>query len=132
MSGISNSILLAASQIVVVLPLPAGFQSDYNIVMDRFSTDDGGSVITLAEWQALGLDLNSQISDPAALFLNPGGDDYHLLTSGPAYEFAPALGDVLDDIDGQSRPFGPLADAGADEWVDLPLSFFLPAADRDS
>ncbi len=29
-----------------------GFSSDYNAVEDRFTTDDGSSVLTLAQWQA--------------------------------------------------------------------------------
>src|SRR5262245_302735 len=39
-----------------------GFTSDYNSVMDRFSTNGGGSVIGLAAWQAQGYDQHSFIA----------------------------------------------------------------------
>ena len=60
-----------------------GFASDYNIVMDRFSADDGDTRLTLAEWQAMGYDTHSIIADPAQLFVNPVAGNYHLLSNRP-------------------------------------------------
>ena len=38
----------------------AGFTSDYNVVMDRFTTDGGDSVLTLANWRShTGQDMHS-------------------------------------------------------------------------
>ena len=42
-----------------------GFVSDYNSLMDRVSTNGGGSVIDLAAWQALGYDTHSFLAAPA-------------------------------------------------------------------
>ena len=40
------------------------FKSDHNILNDKMSDDGDGSTISLAAWQALGLDLNSLLTDP--------------------------------------------------------------------
>ena len=50
----------------------SGFTSDYNVVMNRFTTNGGDSVQTLAQWQAAtGQDLHSLVATPAQLFVNP-------------------------------------------------------------
>ena len=118
-----GSIVVAAADI-------SGFESDFNVVMDRFSIDNGNSRIGLAEWQALGYDANSLIATPAELFLNPGLHDYHLLADAPAVNVGTALVEVLTDIDGQLRPFGAGYDIGADEFTVLPFDYFLPLITR--
>ena len=46
--------------------------SDYNAVVDRFSTNGGTSVTsTLAQWRAFGYDTHSFVSTAAALFVDP-------------------------------------------------------------
>jgi parallel beta-helix repeat protein len=93
-----------------------GFESDYNVVMDRFSTNGGDTRITLAQWQALGYDAHSILATPAELFVDVSADDYHLKAGSPAINAGTLLGDVTDDLEGNSRPVGPTHDAGAYEY----------------
>ena len=85
----------------------AGFSSDYNVVMNRFTTNGGSSVQTLAQWQtASGQDLHSLVATPSQLFVNPAAFDFHLSTTSPAVnagtsQFAPAV-----DFEGTARPSG--------------------------
>lgn len=96
----------------------SGLVSDYNVVMDRFTTSDGASVQTLAQWRTnTGQDQHSLISSPAALFVSAATDDYHLSASSPAIDrgtsqFAPA-----SDLEGRPRPQGAGYDIGALERV---------------
>src|SRR2546423_547958 len=63
----------------------SGFQSDYNIVVNRFSVNGGTTTITLSAWRTkTGQDLHSAISDPAALFVDPANNDYRLKPGSPA------------------------------------------------
>ena len=80
--------------------------SDYNVVVDRFSTNGGTSVTsTLAQWQALGYDGHSFISTASALFVDPSHDIYQLKTGSPAIDAGTNLSpDVVADINGLSRP----------------------------
>lgn len=104
----------------------AGFESDYNVVLDRFSVEDDGVVISLSEWQALGYDAHSLIATPAALFLDATGDNYHLPAGSPAVDQGTTLADVSDDLDGRPRPAGAGFDIGAYEYVDLAYDLYLP------
>jgi hypothetical protein len=94
----------------------AGFTSDYNVVMNRFTTNGGNSVQTLATWQgSTGQDMHSLVATPAQLFVNPAAFDFHLSTTSPAVnagtsQFAPAV-----DFEGTARPSGGAFDIGADE-----------------
>jgi len=61
----------------------SGFSSNYNVVMDRFTIEDG-PVQNLAQWrQQTGQDRNSGVATPTALFVNPTGNDYQLLSNSP-------------------------------------------------
>src|SRR5262245_54419979 len=91
-----------------------GFTSDRNVVLSRFSIDGGDTVIDLAAWQALGYDLHSVVSTPAALFVVPG-TDFHLLTSAPAVDLGTVAGAPPVDLEGNPRPVGGGVDAGAYE-----------------
>ena len=121
-----NNILYTAHSFRGSIELPAGivagFESDYNIVMDRFSIDDGNSVIPLNQWQGLGFDLNSSIINFSQLFVNIGVDDYHLAAGSQAIDSGVTLPDVATDLDGKPRPAGAAFDIGAYEY-----SFLLPA-----
>ena len=95
-----------------------GLVSDYNAVMDRFSTDDGNTRITLAQWRAAtGQDTHSVIVTPSSvLFANLAGNDYHLQSGSPAKnagtsQFAPPA-----DIEGLPRKAGAAYDIGAYEF----------------
>jgi parallel beta-helix repeat protein len=96
----------------------AGFASDYNVVMDRFTTDGGGTVLTLAQWRAqTGQDQHSLVSSPAALFVNPAANNYHLLATSPAVDAGTAANAPPADLDGNPRPSGSAIDIGAYEYV---------------
>jgi hypothetical protein len=129
-----NNILYTAHSFRGSIELPAngiaGFESDYNIVMDRFSVDDGNSVISLAQWQGLGYDQNSLIINLPQLFVNIGADDYHLAVDSPAVDSGVTLPDVPTDLDGRSRPAGLAFDIGAYEYVLLLPAGFMPVVIR--
>jgi parallel beta-helix repeat protein len=93
----------------------SGLKSDYNVVMDRFTTDDGNTRLTLTQWRAAGHDTHSIIATPIQLF----EDLYRLLPTSPAIDAgigtfnganAPALA-----LDGFGRPSGSGYDIGAFE-----------------
>jgi hypothetical protein len=102
--------------ITIASPTLSGFESDYNVLMDRFSVDDGNSRINFAQWQALGYDAHSVLATPAELFVDVSADDYHLKAGSPAINAGTFLGDVTDDLEGNPRPVGPTHDAGAYEY----------------
>ncbi|HWO02254.1 MAG TPA: PKD domain-containing protein [Blastocatellia bacterium] len=82
-----------------------GFSCDYNVVVNRFSTDGGNSNMSLTAWRALGYDQHSIIATPSQLFTNSAVNDYSLKTGSPAIDAGLALGsNVPDDILGLVRP----------------------------
>jgi hypothetical protein len=84
--------------------------------MDRFTTDGGDTVMTLAEWQQqTGQDMSSFVSTPDALFVDAAGNDYQLSPTSPALDTGETRDDVPDDIVGVARPQGPGFDIGAYE-----------------
>ena len=93
-----------------------GFSEDYGAVMDRFTTDGGDSVMTLAEWrQASGQDAHSFVGTPTSLFVDPGANDYRLSAASPAIDAGETRADVPTDIVGVARPQGARFDIGAYE-----------------
>ena len=94
----------------------SGFKSDHNVVVNRFSTNNGSTTISLTAWrQKTGQDLHSLIADPTALFVNPAANDYHLKPGSPAINAGATLPQVTDDLDGTPRPLGGLYDIGCYE-----------------
>ena len=91
----------------------SGLRSDYNIVVDRFSADDGDHLLRLSAWRsATGLDCHSQVSRPQDVFVNLESSDYHLRDGSPAIDAAdPALAPRMD-IEGSPRPVGARPDVG--------------------
>jgi hypothetical protein len=88
-----------------------GFVSDYNSLMDRFSIDDGNSVVGLGTWQGLGYDAHSFLAVPADHFLIPGSD-FHLLLASPAVDAGTSTGAPPTDLEGGPRPVGAGVDLG--------------------
>ena len=95
-----------------------GFSSNYNAVMDRFTLDDGDSILDLAQWQATtGQDASSLIATPQQLFVSPAVSDYHLALGSPAEDRGVTTAMVTVDLEGTPRPIGPQFDIGAYEGV---------------
>lgn len=98
------------------------FESDYNIVVNRFSVDEGGTNMTLAAWQAFGYDAHTLVSTPSALFVNPATNDFHLKSGAPAIDAGTSVGEVTADRDGIPRPQGSAYDMGCFELSQCSLS----------
>jgi parallel beta-helix repeat protein len=101
-----------------------GLESDHNVVMDRFSIDEGNSVISLADWQDLGFDQHSIMATPADMFVDVQNHDYHLRAGSPVIDLGQLLPQVPFDFEGDPRPAGPSPDSGVDEWLENPVSLF--------
>jgi parallel beta-helix repeat protein len=107
-----------------------GFASDYNVVMDRFSSDDGDTRISLVEWQQLGYDLHSIIATPPELFMDAVAGDYHLKQGSPAIDQGTPLAEVTQDLQGNPRPAGSAFDIGAYEFTPSLALHALPGDQR--
>jgi len=96
----------------------SGFVSDHNAVEDRFTTDDGNSVLTLAQWQgATGQDAHSvAFASPDALFVSPSTGDFRLLAGSVAIDAGTLTQAPPLDIAGVARPQGAAVDVGAYEF----------------
>ena len=92
----------------------SALQSDYNIVVNRFSQDDGNTFITLSAWQAAGQDQHSIVSTPETLFVDVANNNYRLKTGSPALNAGTSVA-VTEDADGVPRPQGFAADIGCYE-----------------
>jgi parallel beta-helix repeat protein len=95
------------------------FFSDYNIVVDRLSSDDGESNMSLADWQKLGYDIHSEIAVPEdQLFVN-SSSDFHLLAGSQAVDAGTGLVSTVltNDIENVLRPQGNGFDIGAYEYA---------------
>jgi len=94
------------------------FQSDYNAVGNWFGIDDNATTLQLAAWRSTyGLDIHSIQAADTALFVNPSGKDFHLLSNSPAKDAGVTRADVTDDRDGNSRPQGAAYDIGCYELL---------------
>src|SRR5690606_31559771 len=100
--------------IVIDSSSAAGFSSDHNSLMDRMSPDGDATILDLADWQALGHDLNSFVATPAEHFVDPASD-FHLLPTSPAIDAGTAADAPGADIEGGARPVGAGYDLGAYE-----------------
>ena len=119
---IFNNIILTSHERRGSIVIPSesinGFESDYNVIMDRFSADDDDSVISLSEWQSLGYDHNSIIASPGEMFI--GSNDYHLRLESPASDAGLSLPGITLDMEGSVRPQGTAYDIGAFEFGAAP------------
>lgn len=93
-----------------------GFVSNYNVVISRFTTNRGNSVMNLAQWQtSTGQDINSIVSTEVAVFFNAGANDYRLKVGSPAFNAGTTLQSPVVDNIGVSRPANGMVDIGAFE-----------------
>lgn len=95
-----------------------GFVSDYNLLVNRLSDDDGSSNMSLTSWQSLGYDTHSQIVLPEnQIFVDNTNGNFHLLPSSqPVNIGTPLVSSVVGyDIERISRPQGSGFDIGAYE-----------------
>jgi hypothetical protein len=93
----------------------AGFTSDYNTVISRFTTD-GGTNQSLAQWRtSTGQDMHSVVATAAGLFVNPASD-LHLLSTALAKNAGTSQFAPPGDFDGLPRPAGAAIDIGAYEF----------------
>lgn len=114
----------------------SGFVSDYNILVNRLSDDDGNSNMNLTQWQSLGYDLHSMIANPEAqIFIDYLNNNFHLQQNSQAVDAGTnlVLPIVYEDMDNISRPQGSGFDIGCYEFTNtvsvdekvLPQSFQL-------
>lgn len=93
-----------------------GLASDYNVLMNRFTTNGGTTVLSLSQWQAAtGQDTHSLVATPAQLFVNPSANDYHLLATSPALDAGTSQSAPTRDLEQNPRPSGANWDIGAYE-----------------
>ncbi len=98
----------------------AGFVSNYNILVNRMSIDDGETTLMLAQWQALGYDNNSMLaSSLTTLFVDPAAGNYHLKAGAQAIDKGTSLVSslVTVDLDDKPRPSGSAYDIGTYEYT---------------
>ncbi len=96
-----------------------GFFSDYNLVENRLSNDDGNSDMTLGEWQNLGYDLHSYlVYAEDQIFVNSSSGDFHLKEASQPVDIGTYIVSpvVTVDLDNISRPQGNGFDIGAYEF----------------
>jgi parallel beta-helix repeat protein len=107
--------------LAVTLNSLADFESDHNLLIGKFTTDDGNSVMDLESWQQeTGQDMNSIVSVPGETFADILLHNYRLLEGCDAIdngtpEEAPAV-----DLGGAPRPAGEGFDIGAWEYGAVP------------
>jgi len=95
------------------------FVSDYNIVIDRLSSDGDATILSLSEWQALGYDIHSMLADTEdQIFVDHINGNFHLLQNAQAVDAGTnlVLPTVFEDLDNISRPQGVGYDIGCYEY----------------
>jgi MYXO-CTERM domain-containing protein len=94
----------------------AGFVSDYNVTLDRFTADDS-SVLSIAAWRtATGQDVHTTVCDASAVFVDLAMNDYRVSEASAARDVGTSLNAPLVDHDGNARPEGAAVDVGAFEY----------------
>jgi len=99
-----------------------GFVSDYNVLVNRLSDDDGYSNMTLSQWHSLGYDVHSMVADlENQLFVDNTNGDFHLLQNAQAIDTGTnlVLPTVFEDLDNVTRPQGSGFDIGCYEFNNL-------------
>jgi parallel beta-helix repeat protein len=115
---IYNNILLNAntSHGSINADSPSGFVSDYNIVVNIFSTDYNDN-ITLSQWRTqTSQDQHSIQATAASLFVNAAANNYALISGAPAIDAGTSTDAPSHDAIGTARPQGAGIDIGAYEF----------------
>jgi hypothetical protein len=120
---VRNCILLSDDPMrgAIALDNTKGFASDHNLVVDRFTPDRDDTILSLAEWQALGYDTASAVASGGTLFVQ-AGSDFHLQAGCAGVDTGSAELAPNDDLDGNSRPRGSGIDIGCYEYGASPPS----------
>lgn len=96
-----------------------GFCSDYNLVENRLSNDDGETNMSLTEWQNLGYDNHSFLVDSEdQIFINSSSGNFYLIEASQPVDIGTSnvLPIVNVDLDNIQRPQGNGYDIGAYEF----------------
>ena len=100
----------------------AGFESDYNVVLDRFTANDD-SLLTLAAWRgATGQDSHSITCEQSAVFVDAAANDYRVTEASAARDVGTSVNAPLSDLAGNTRPAGGAVDIGAFEYCGINCS----------
>jgi methionine-rich copper-binding protein CopC len=95
----------------------SGFTSDYNVVVNSFTSDGGNSYQTFSQWQSsTGQDLHSFVATPAQLFVNSAANNYQELASSPSVGAGISTDAPATDLLGNARPSANGYDIGAYEF----------------
>ncbi len=95
-----------------------GFNSDYNVVISRFSLTDQSSTVDLNDWRAAGFDDHSRISSPSASFVSASAADFHPSSTSPLRNAGQAHSMANTDLDGRARDSQNTPDVGCYEGSD--------------
>lgn len=101
-----------------------GLVSDYNLLVNRLSNNDGNSNMNLTAWQSLGYDIHSFIAqNDNQIFVDPASSNFHLLQASQPFNRGTSLVSAVVnlDIDGVTRPQGSGYDIGAYEFMSSTL-----------
>jgi hypothetical protein len=125
---ILNNILSAAENTLnVSSDSQSGLVSNYNIFSpalidptgngDYTPTSQGGSALSLSQWQAMGFDKNSiEVSNIAGLFVNAGNENFQLASGSAAIGAGTSTDAPATDYLGNARPTSGSYDAGAYQY----------------
>jgi len=98
------------------------FVSDYNVIINRLSDDDGNSNMTLGQWQSMGYDLHSMIANPEdQIFVDYVNNNYHPLQNSQVVNVGTnsVSPTVFEDLDNVARPQGNGFDIGCYEFTNV-------------
>ena len=94
----------------------AGFSSDRN-ARDRFTLDDGATVLTLAAGAVRRAGPDLVRGHARRVFVDAANLDYHLRPGSSAEDAGVPFPDLVEDLAGTPRPLGGGVDIGAFEAI---------------
>jgi hypothetical protein len=122
-----------AGQCVLTTSTPSGLVMDGNDYDPdcTFRFNNGSELTSLAAWQSALGGCPGTGNECSSVECNPtfvSGDDYHLQASDTCAKDAGMDTGILEDYDGQNRPFNIVYDIGADEYVNGTTSTTTPTS----